>query len=97
MQIRINIQKTLTLYPSQQLHIFHQLCFCISTYYTYLLGYLGSILPTFDEQLLRTKIPKVQKDTDDVTVFFGFWGSTSVKDAGKMLVQLTPMVTKSVK
>ncbi len=29
--------------------------------------------PTFYEQLLHTKIPKAQKDTDDLTVFLRFW------------------------
>jgi len=32
-----------------------------------------SISPTFYEQLLHTKIPKAQKDTNDLTVFLHFW------------------------
>jgi hypothetical protein len=35
-------------------------------------------------------IPKAQKDTDDLTVFFTLMGSTSVKAVRKMLVKLTP-------
>jgi len=31
------------------------------------------ILPTFYEQLLHAQIPKVQKGTDDLTVFLHFW------------------------
>jgi len=35
---------------------------------------LGLILPMFYEQLLHKQIPKAQKDTDDLTVFFFcFW------------------------
>jgi len=36
-------------------------------------GNQGSISPTFYEQLLCVKIPKVQKETDDLTVFLCFW------------------------
>jgi len=42
---------------------------------------------TFNAQLLRVKIPKVQKDTLDIIVF---WGSSQVKALHKMLVKLTP-------
>jgi len=34
--------------------------------------YKGSISPMFCEQILHVQIPKVQKDTDDVTVFLRF-------------------------
>jgi len=34
---------------------------------------LGSISTMFYEQLLLKKIPKAQKDSDDLTVFFHFW------------------------
>jgi hypothetical protein len=33
---------------------------------------VGSISPMIYEQLLRGKIPKVQKDIDDLTVFLQF-------------------------
>jgi len=33
----------------------------------------------------------VQKDTDDLTVFFSYLGSLGVKAAGKMLMKLTPV------
>jgi len=35
---------------------------------------LDSISPTFYAQLLRGQIPKRQKDTDDLTVFYGAFG-----------------------
>jgi len=50
---------------------------------------LGSILPTFYKQLLLPQIPKVQKDTVDMTVFFVLLGSAFVKALRKMLVILT--------
>ncbi len=34
---------------------------------------VGQFFFTFYKQLLVTKIPKVQKDTDDLTVFFHFY------------------------
>ncbi len=34
---------------------------------------LVSISPMFYEQLFRVKIPKAQKDIDDLTVFLRFW------------------------
>ncbi len=37
-------------------------------------SYLGSISSTFYVQLLRLQIPKAQKDTDDLTVFFHAFG-----------------------
>jgi len=49
-----------------------------------------SISSTFYVQLLRTQIPKVQKDTDDLTVFFTLLGFMSKKAARKTLVKLTP-------
>jgi len=53
-------------------------------------GDQGSISPTFYEQLLRVQIPKTQKDTDDLTVFFSLLGSALVRTAHKMLVKSTP-------
>jgi len=44
----------------------------------------------FYKQLLRPKIPKAQKDTDDLTIFFVFFGSSAVKAASKTLVKSTP-------
>jgi hypothetical protein len=41
---------------------------------------------TFNAQLSRMKIPKVQKDTLDISVFLG---SSQVKALHKMLVKLT--------
>jgi len=38
------------------------------------------------------QIPKAEKDTDDLTVFFALLGSMSVKAALKTLVKLTPVV-----
>jgi len=38
-----------------------------------------SISPTFYEQLFHTKVPKGQKDTDDLAVFLRFWGHGCVK------------------
>ncbi len=35
--------------------------------------FLGSISPKFYNQLLLQQIPKVQKDTSDLTVFLSFW------------------------
>jgi len=35
--------------------------------------HLGSISPTFYEQLLRMQIPKAEKVTGDLTVFFHLW------------------------
>jgi hypothetical protein len=43
-------------------------------------------------QLLLTKIPKGQKDTDEFTVFLALFGSVLVKAAHKMLLKLTPVV-----
>ncbi len=51
---------------------------------------LDSISSTFYIQLFCLKIPKVYKDTDDLTVFFMLLRSTSIKAARKMLVKLTP-------
>jgi hypothetical protein len=47
---------------------------------------LGSISPTFYELLLRAQLPKAQKDTDDLTVFFALLGSVHKKAAHKTLV-----------
>jgi len=51
-----------------------------------------SISLTFQKQLLRPYIPKAQKDTDDMTVFFRHLGSGCVKAACKTLMKLTPSV-----
>jgi len=51
---------------------------------------LGSISPTFYEQLLHVQISKVQKNTDDLTVIFVLLRSELIKAARKMLVNLTP-------
>ena len=51
---------------------------------------LGSISPTcFYEQLLRSKIPKAHKDTDDLTVFLHFWDLRAQKLHVNMLVKST--------
>jgi hypothetical protein len=54
----------------------------------------GSISPMFYEQLLHTKIPKAQENTDDLTVFFVLLRSARVKAAHKMFVKSTPDITK---
>ncbi len=41
-------------------------------------------------QLLHSQIPKVQKDTHDLTGIFPLLGSERVKAEPKMLVKLTP-------
>jgi len=46
-----------------------------------------SISPMFYEQLFRAQIPKVQKKTDNITVFFAL---SHVNTAFKTLVKLTP-------
>jgi len=50
----------------------------------------GSISSTFYAKLLCTQIPKVQKKTNGLTVFFALLGSGHVKAACKMLVKSTP-------
>ncbi len=40
----------------------------------------------------RQKIPKMQKKTDSLTLFFALMGSVHVKAAHKILVKLTPVV-----
>ena len=48
-----------------------------------------SISLTFYVKLFQAKIPKAQKDTVDVTVFFVLMESTSVKAECKILMKLT--------
>jgi hypothetical protein len=48
-----------------------------------------SVSSTFYKQLLCVQIPKAQKDTDDLIVFFALLGSVRVKAAHKLLVKLT--------
>jgi len=45
--------------------------------------------PTFYEQLLLAQLPKVQKDTENLTTFFALLGYEPVKASSKMLVKLT--------
>jgi len=52
---------------------------------------LGSISPTFYEQLLRTQIPKAQKDTADLPIFLGFWGQQAKKAGRKHVAETNPM------
>jgi len=49
-----------------------------------------SISSTFNEQILRAQIPKVQKRLDDLTVFIALLGSACPKAAHKMLMKLSP-------
>ncbi len=49
-----------------------------------------SISSTFYEQLLREKIPKEQKKTVSLTVFFTLLESAPVKAVLKMLMKSTP-------
>jgi len=51
---------------------------------------LGSISPTFYGQLLCPKIPKAQKETDNLTFFLSFWGSAHVKVAHKHVGEIDP-------
>jgi len=51
--------------------------------------HMGSISLTFSELLLRVQIPKVPKDTSDLTVFFALLGSAHIKAAHGTLVKLT--------
>jgi hypothetical protein len=48
------------------------------------------ISPTFYSELLCGQIPKVQKETDDLTVIFALLGFECVKASSKLLVKLTP-------
>jgi len=48
------------------------------------------ILPTFYAQLSGAKIPKVAKDSVDLSVFFALLGSARIKAAHEMLVKSTP-------
>jgi len=50
----------------------------------------GSISPTFYEQLFPVQTPKLQKDTDDLTVSFSLLVFAFIKAVRKMLVILTP-------
>jgi len=47
--------------------------------------HLGSISSTFYEQLLHTKIPKVQRDSQVINVFFALLGPARAKAACKTL------------
>jgi len=51
---------------------------------------LGQISATFYEQLLHAQIPKAQKKTDSMTVFFALLESAHIKAVRKMLVKSTP-------
>jgi len=51
---------------------------------------LWSILPTFYSKLLRKQIPKAQKNTDNLTVFFVLLGYSFIKAERKTLMKLTP-------
>jgi len=53
---------------------------------------LGSISPMLYEQLFHALIPKVQKDTDDLTVFLRFCDLCVLKLRQKMLVKSIPGV-----
>jgi len=41
-------------------------------------------------QLLFAQVPKAQKKTDSLTIFFAFLGSACVKASHKTLIKLTP-------
>jgi len=49
-----------------------------------------SISSTFDEQFLLVQIPKAQKKTDNLTVFFALLGFACTKAAHRMLMKLDP-------
>jgi len=46
----------------------------------------------FYVQLFRLKIPKAQKKTVNLSVFFALLGSASVKAARRKLMKLTPAI-----
>jgi len=48
-----------------------------------------SISPTVYEQLLHPQIPKAQKDTNDLTIFFALLGSSLIKAACKRVDEIT--------
>jgi len=50
----------------------------------------------FYEHLLQTQIPKAQKDTNDLSVFFALLGSVCVKASRKMLVKSTPTLGRKI-
>jgi len=52
--------------------------------------YHGSMSATLYEQFLLEKIPKEQKDTDDLTVFFLLLESLQVKAAHKHVGEIDP-------
>jgi len=45
---------------------------------------------TFYVQLLYVEVPKEQKDTDDLTVFFSYLGFERIKAACKKLMKMSP-------
>jgi hypothetical protein len=45
--------------------------------------------PSFYAQLLHAQIPKAQKKTVKLSVFFALWGSVRVKVRNKMLAKST--------
>ncbi len=49
-----------------------------------------TISSTFYMQILSTKIPKVQKDTDNLTEFLSFWDIRALNLLVKHFVKLTP-------
>ena len=52
----------------------------------------NAISPTFYEQLLRLKIPKVQKKSIKLSSFIALLRSAHVKAARRMLVKLTLVI-----
>ncbi len=56
--------------------------------------YQVSISSTFYEQLWPTQIPKVQKKTVKLSIFWALSGSTNVKAARRTLIKLTPEVVR---
>jgi len=55
-----------------------------------MMKYLGSISPMLYEQFLSPQIPKAQKNTIKLSVFFMRFGSLHIKAVYKMLVKLSP-------
>jgi len=51
---------------------------------------LGSILSTFYEKLLQTKIPNAQKRQSSHQCLFALLGATRINAAGRMFMKLTP-------
>jgi len=62
---------------------------CSST--SIFIGVHESTSQTIYKQLLLVQIPKAQKDTDELTVFFALLGSVHLKALSKHVVEIDPV------